>query len=589
MRRASSSPFLTTPYNEQMTSSIETLPSLFDMTQPWWDKVSYLLAPDGVVDQEVVDLWLERALLGSLSWKWEEDIIPLLQAVLLRTEGEKAEETFHVYWEHLRERSQVVNTECVFDSFSFLQALATTKPDTLRKWAGSLNLVDTVSSVHLLADMETVLPGIEQYAAWPSMRVVSNSLRTLPNDVSALEQEKPLALRVLRLAGAMHAAGFAAGAPMFRGMFSTLWESYSSVQLLEWVANDPVKTGQRIGAKALCRDLLPFFQSAGRPWAALLGIQSMLSTGPLSDTALFAQDLLLEMLRADAKMRGEEVGLVADIYTQVSDTKLRKEAVRFVLKSKDYEHIFALVHSRQSCELLRDCVQQWRTQAGPTWLNTATFLGTGSVGEEPDTEPSFGAMDYPPSTHGVLFSLLSNQESLLVMERAIRGLAGATTYADQNLVVDLEPSLWREDQRRVVGEFVPLRASILAHAYRRAYNGAGHEMEYEGIPETAIQPLKLCKTLYPEHRTQWSALEKEVLRRNMQDTTEYEQVYGAIFQTLTQLWGPGLDMEHARNILECTEMDPGAYFLTVLNQRAPNALPLPSLDEAAGTTMPAPM
>ena len=175
------------------------------------------------------------------------------------------------------------------------------------------------------------------------------------------------------------------------------------------------------------------------------------------------------------------------------------------------------------------------------------------------------------------------------MERAIRGLAGATTYADQNLVVDLEPSLWREDQRRVVGEFVPLRASILAHAYRRAYNGAGHEMEYEGIPETAIQPLKLCKTLYPEHRTQWSALEKEVLRRNMQDTTEYEQVYGAIFQTLTQLWGPGLDMEHARNILECTEMDPGAYFLTVLNQRAPNALPLPSLDEAAGTTMPAPM
>ena len=59
----------TTPYNEQMTSSIETLPSLFDMTQPWWDKVSYLLAPDGVVDQEVVDLWLERALLGSLSWK----------------------------------------------------------------------------------------------------------------------------------------------------------------------------------------------------------------------------------------------------------------------------------------------------------------------------------------------------------------------------------------------------------------------------------------------------------------------------------------------------------------------------------------
>ena len=91
MRRASSSPFLTTPYNEQMTSSIETLPSLFDMTQPWWDKVSYLLAPDGVVDQEVVDLWLERALRGSLSWKWEEDIIPLLQAVLLRTEGEKAE------------------------------------------------------------------------------------------------------------------------------------------------------------------------------------------------------------------------------------------------------------------------------------------------------------------------------------------------------------------------------------------------------------------------------------------------------------------------------------------------------------------
>ena len=144
MRRASSSPFLTTPYNEQMTSSIETLPSLFDMTQPWWDKVSYLLAPDGVVDQEVVDLWLERALLGSLSWKWEEDIIPLLQAVLLRTEGEKAEETFHVYWEHLRDRSQVVNTECVFESFSFLQALATTKPDTLRKWAGSLHLVDTV-------------------------------------------------------------------------------------------------------------------------------------------------------------------------------------------------------------------------------------------------------------------------------------------------------------------------------------------------------------------------------------------------------------------------------------------------------------
>ena len=143
-RRASSSPFLTTPYNEQMTSSIETLPSLFDMTQPWWDKVSYLLAPDGVVDQEVVDLWLERALRGSLSWKWEKDIIPLLQAVLLRTEGEKAEETFHVYWEHLRDRSQAVNTECVFDSFSFLQALATTKPDTLRKWAGSLNLVDTV-------------------------------------------------------------------------------------------------------------------------------------------------------------------------------------------------------------------------------------------------------------------------------------------------------------------------------------------------------------------------------------------------------------------------------------------------------------
>ena len=144
MRRASSSPFLTTPYNERMTSSIETLPSLFDMTQPWWDKVSYLLAPDGVVDQEVVDLWLERALRGSLSWKWEEDIIPLLQAVLLRTEGEKAEETFHVYWEHLRDRSQAVNTECVFDSFSFLQALATTKPDTLRKWAGSLHLVDTV-------------------------------------------------------------------------------------------------------------------------------------------------------------------------------------------------------------------------------------------------------------------------------------------------------------------------------------------------------------------------------------------------------------------------------------------------------------
>ena len=57
--------------------------------------------------------------------------------------------------------------------------------------------------------------------------------------------------------------------------------------------------------------------------------------------------------------------------------------------------------------------------------------------------------------------------ALLVMERAIRGLAGATTYAEQNLVVDLEPSLWREDQRRVVGEFVPLRASILAHAYRR--------------------------------------------------------------------------------------------------------------------------
>ena len=84
-------------------------------------------------------------------------------------------------------------------------------------------------------------------------------------------------------------------------------------------------------------------------------------------------------------------------------------------------------------------------------------------------------------------------------------------------------------------------------------------------------------------------MEKEVLRRNMQDTTEYEQVYGAIFQTLTQLWGPGLDMGHARNILECTEMDPGAYFLTVLNQRAPNALPLPSLDEAAGTTMPTPM
>ena len=87
MRRASSSPFLTTPSSEQMTSSIETLQSLFDMTQPWWDKVSYLLAPDGVVDQEVVDLWLERALLGSLPWKWEEDIMPLSAGRVVANRG----------------------------------------------------------------------------------------------------------------------------------------------------------------------------------------------------------------------------------------------------------------------------------------------------------------------------------------------------------------------------------------------------------------------------------------------------------------------------------------------------------------------
>ncbi len=502
-----------------------------------WEPLKDLLAPDGVVDDDAVRLYLAQYARLQLKKTYPSDTDgTALGAVLKRASLDSIGSTFPVFYSKFRLHQlneYGANESVSLDYIAFddwLQDMAAGRPNDLevllRQAAGVL---DFTHQAMVLRDAKKWLPESDMTSYIPpellKKRPASlfKDFSPAPKDIPYLVEvgaalvEKGLSQKHLELGDTLLRSCFFACYKERRESYNPNLYQFDSPKAFGLIENHaPIDDYEKLIGQLFVR-----IKEPTAVWDALgYCVQVLQDPDAPEKKKTRAEGIAAAVLNAEfdrehnTRFQHTAVHALGAIYNATKNLDLRTAIVDFFdsrmhgsARSLLREILDALPETAP--DLLDAIMERMKAKQPPaTWQTVTTMLITGL---DMEVATSY-RVELPCAEAGqFVFNKLSGQQLLVHLHEALAS-CGDDSAKLEELLDGLSTKAWSPDQKEVMRNDVWTPTLVMLYLYSRARSpDTTTSLASAALPNTGWQPLPLLAKLYPEHAPLWRSMQLGIL------------------------------------------------------------------------------